>query len=355
MAPGMTELEGKTSSTHPLLQPFNPSFLLMTDIPGPDQENEESSASFSPQPYRPTNYSTLFASSDMSRSRTVPHSSLGNLSNEALEVSGYVGDIPNHTASPAPNIGLSSGGEKGKEIMSIFHDGHIGPEVITRTVDISQDRLFSIVEIEDTSHIKSRPFRRWVSTFHQKNLDRGDSLQSRFNRWSLGEFEEDAEHDTAPARRKSSTIHKQSMSWPSSALITAVGSRRMSASTSSPVVYSQSSRRSFLRGSNRSSSHSRSFNRVSTDDSLASMHMIDEASRGRAIKRRQIIEELVGTEESYVADLKVFVNVSHPERALVDSLTQDLDIFYLARMGSIVFSAYHSPNSTKYRSNSSPS
>lgn len=50
-------------------------------------------------------------------------------------------------------------------------------------------------------------------------------------------------------------------------------------------------------------------NRASMDSNHGSAQIIDEAAWGRAVQRRQTLEELVSSEESYIADLKVLINV----------------------------------------------
>jgi len=159
---------------------------------------------------------------------------------------------------------------------------------------------------------KSHPFRRWVDTIHLKKVQRHQTLSSRENRWSLDDFDDPPVQDTVLLQSPVHRSHRKSTSWASSGFVTAVKSASMSLATLSVAPHSRKARGSTLiRSSNRSSRLSRSFNRVSLDEASISGPIIDEASRERAIKRRRTLEELVESEESYVADLKVLVNVSH--------------------------------------------
>ena len=175
-------------------------------------------------------------------------------------------------------------------------------------VDLRPKRQVSIKSIGE---IKSHLFRRWMSTLQRKSLHRQQTLRSHDQRWSLDDFDEPLPNDTvllqSPTRRR----HKKSSSWASSGFVTAVKSASMSLATLSVAPQSRKAHRSnLLRSSNRSSRLSRSFNRPSMEGSSFSITVIDEAAQLRAHKRGKILEELVESEEGYVADLKVLVNVS---------------------------------------------
>ena len=166
---------------------------------------------------------------------------------------------------------------------------------------------------EDDDDDKVHPFRRWMSTLHRKNVKRRISLKRREERWALDDS--DANQSTTailtpdPGRRG----HQKSSSWSSSGFVTAVKSASASlAAISAAAPPSRRTRRSTLiRSSKRSSRLSSSFNGSSAEDRPLSLQVIDEAALHRAIQRRSTLEELVSSEESYVADLKVLVNVSN--------------------------------------------
>ena len=158
---------------------------------------------------------------------------------------------------------------------------------------------------EDTT---TRPFKRWMSTLRRKGSKHKRSLNVREERWSLDDSDE--------LRRKAGTQptsrNRKRLSLSSSGFVAAVKTMSMSIATSSTAPRSRKTRRSDLvRSSNISSRHSHSVNRAraSADDSLTSARAIDEAVWNRAIQRRSILEELLSSEESYIADLKVLVNV----------------------------------------------
>ena len=170
------------------------------------------------------------------------------------------------------------------------------------------------VNIDDKAH----PFRRWMSTLHRKNVKRRMSLQKRDERWALDDFDEKPSGNVILTPNTGRRGHQKSSSWSSSGFVTAVKSASASLATMSVAPPSRRNRRSTLiRSSKRSSRHSSGFNRSSMEDRPLSLHVIDEAALLRAIQRRSILEELVSSEESYVADLKVLVNVSNTMNGII--------------------------------------
>lgn len=154
------------------------------------------------------------------------------------------------------------------------------------------------------------PFRRWMSSLRykspgHKSPSRGHSLTVRQERWSLDDCDEEATIKPTQNHSRKRSGHKKTSSWSSSGLVTAVKSVTVGlAATQSP----KAKRLSLLRSSQRSSGASQATARDSFD-SHASPRM-DDAAWERARQRRRTIEELIESEEGYVADLKVLNNVS---------------------------------------------
>ena len=159
--------------------------------------------------------------------------------------------------------------------------------------------------IEDKAH----PFRRWMSTLHRRNIQRRKTVQPRTERWCLNDSDKPA-YGKPLMTDQNVSQRKKSSSFSSSGFVSAVKSASISLATLSVAPHSRKGRRSTLiRSSNRSSWVSNSLYRPSMDKSSSSVQIVDEASRERAIKRRQILEEMMTSEEGYVADLKALVNV----------------------------------------------
>lgn len=158
---------------------------------------------------------------------------------------------------------------------------------------------------------RGQPFRRWMSTIRRKS-SRIKAFATHDDRCSLEDYNEREPITPVPqyeeVRAERVHGHQKTSSWSSSGFVTAVKSATASLGPLSLANQSRRTKRStFLRSSKRSSGRS---HRASVDSSQGSGQVVDEAAWARAIQRRRTLEELVSSEESYIADLKVLVNVS---------------------------------------------
>ena len=158
----------------------------------------------------------------------------------------------------------------------------------------------------------THPFRRWISTLRRKGSKNIGSLKVRQERWSLDDFEEAVSDRPSLHRRQTIGSHRKTSSWASSGLAEAVKSAKAGLGTSSVAPLDRKNRKSIIRGSDNSSRISYSGNRTSIDSDHASTYILDEAALARGIQRKRALEELVSSEESYISDLKVLVNVVSP-------------------------------------------
>ena len=187
--------------------------------------------------------------------------------------------------------------------------------VAADSLDLARNRLPPAkrklsLEKTDSKNEKQHLFRRWFHSLHKRATKKRLTVQPRQERWYLDEFD-----DTRPSKRVSTcnvghVKHKSSSSWHSSAFITAVKSARLSVSTLSEGPRSRLLRRSNQLQRDESSRRSQSLIRTSLENNVFSMRTMDEESKDRATKRRHTLEELLSSEESYVADLKALVNAS---------------------------------------------
>lgn len=157
----------------------------------------------------------------------------------------------------------------------------------------------SSITTDATKHF----FRRWMNSVRHRSPGPSRSLKVREERWSLDDFDESKGPSTP---RNKGKRHKKSSSWSSSGILTVV----RSATANLAVVHPKKIERPTpSRKSNRSSGISEETNRASLDKSQVFARFMDEAAWERARQRRRTLEEIVSSEESYVADLKVLVNV----------------------------------------------
>lgn len=153
-----------------------------------------------------------------------------------------------------------------------------------------------------TGNGSPKPFRRWVSTLRRRKREYPPpSMTPRSQRWTLDDF------DNSPLRTRPS--HAKSYSSTSS--LGFVAGVKSATVTLASVSIAPLSRRTskWRRTHNRSSVMSASDPRPSMDTQRS---VLDEAAKLRSRKRREKLEELIRTEESYVADLKALSNVRVP-------------------------------------------
>ncbi len=144
--------------------------------------------------------------------------------------------------------------------------------------------------------------RRWLSTLRRrKQQSRSKSSPQAHRRIPAGSRSASTSPGNPPLPRHRTT-HSQGSSL---AFVSAVKSASATiASVSIATVSRRNTRR--RQGHQRSSLISGSDPRPSVDSQRS---MIDEAARQRSRKRREKVEELIRTEESYVADIKALSNV----------------------------------------------
>ena len=177
---------------------------------------------------------------------------------------------------------------------------------------IPQHTKKPLIIITDTTSQIPNPFKRWMSTLRRQKSRNVASLTPRHERWSLDDFDEEESVKLALPGNKNASQHRKTSSWSSSGFVTAVKSASVSLGPPSVPPQSRKIKRStLLRSSNRSSRCSDGANRASIDSSQGSAPGIDEAAWDRAIQRRRTLEELISSEESYITDLKLLLNVHH--------------------------------------------
>ncbi|KAJ4272288.1 hypothetical protein NW762_000999 [Fusarium torreyae] len=177
-----------------------------------------------------------------------------------------------------------------------------------------------------------RPFHKWMRALHRRVSHRGHGEEI----WppSAGwEHLESSGTYQQSLRRKLS--RRKSFSGSSMGLIAAVQSASISLTSASAVSRSRRHHRhSHCRSrTERSSRASLSAPRFSEDSTPLERVKVDVAATHRSLRRRQILEELISTEESYIGDIRFLTNTyinllaalpSLPER-LRSSINHNLD------------------------------
>ena len=174
--------------------------------------------------------------------------------------------------------------------------------------DISQ--RFSIddanlVEAPSQSVELDRPFNKWVKNLQRRNSQRRKTVSCDMDGSAL-----EREFFESPVISKR-YHHKKSSSDPSFGFVTAVKSASISLASFCVAPRSKRTGASSRHQRTDRSSRTSHIGRLSEDSSYIARGMvIDQAVTNRLIQRRRVLEEIISTEESYVADIKFLMNVS---------------------------------------------
>ena len=190
-------------------------------------------------------------------------------------------------------------------------DDPIIARAVESSMDLGKERAgpqSSTAEHVNPNAMPTNPFKRLVTTIHRKRQSKRAGIQSGNERSSLDQS------DGVTTTKWKGLKHKKSTSWQSSSgIITAVKSAKFSLSTfAEPSLSIKVHGPPPALGNRSRARRSHSFSRNSTESTTRSVQGSDDALRGRAIKRRQILVEVMMSEERYIADLKMLLNASHP-------------------------------------------
>jgi hypothetical protein len=150
-----------------------------------------------------------------------------------------------------------------------------------------------------------RPFNKWMRNLQRRGTQRRKTISCDIDGSTLERelFESPATH------RKSD--HKKSSSGSSFGFVTAVKSASISLASFSGAPRSRRTGVSSRHQKTDRSSKASNVGRLSEDSSyIARATVIDQAVTSRLLQRRRVLEEIITTEESYVADVKFLTNVS---------------------------------------------
>ncbi len=163
----------------------------------------------------------------------------------------------------------------------------------------------------NTEHfLKSEnPLKRFIDTLKTQGPKRRHSLTVRKERWMLDDFEGSKPIEMDSSQSKRLNGHQKASSWSSSGIRNAVKSATVKLQSATHRPHSPIFSRGRLVRSNRGSRISNAASRASVDGDQGTARAAVHAAKDRAVQRRRILEELISSEESYVADLKVLLHV----------------------------------------------
>lgn len=242
-------------------------------------------------------------------SETVPaplsqRNSAANMNEDSREVFDNV-DIGVECGSPT-NTPIHAPWNTVENIAAIglsFHVDNSAQKYSSPTERFSLDdyRPKTLVSSHQVAHLR---FHKWIT-----NLQR--AVQRR-KTTSGGQYHVTPERDLLyPDKEHGTSKHKKSMSGSSLGFVTAVKSASISLASFGVAPRSRrTGRSSRYQRADHGSRASNGGIRFSEDSSCqAKGAVIDEAVNARSAQRRQVLEEIIRTEEGYVADIRFLMNV----------------------------------------------
>ena len=200
-----------------------------------------------------------------------------------------------------------------------------------------------------------QPFRRWMSTLRRRHAQRRKDHSTDIPRASFDMMEGDGE--LGPLREVPQSTRRTSESLSSSmGGVVAMKSASITIAGTSIAPRSETGLQGKSRMGNRSSYYSDA--RKSGESHRGTLGpVIDESAWLRSLQRRRVVEEIIASEESYVADLKVLINVSllHVQcavlimRAVSGLLRDPYRTSHIIRSNKIIHTTEHLPDSTASR------
>jgi hypothetical protein len=199
------------------------------------------------------------------------------------------------------------------DLFDLYEATHVPLPTANSSDNIDSEPHRAEDEVSPVKAISSQPFRRWLSTLRRRHMQRRVDHVPGAPRVSFDLDHRDRDaflrlpNPTDSLRRNSESI-SSSMGY-----VTTVKSASMTVASTSIAPRSENGFHEKGRIGNRSSQYSdarRSLERGSLDSHCGPLGpVIDESAWLRSLQRRKIVEELIASEEGYISDLKVLINV----------------------------------------------
>ena len=155
---------------------------------------------------------------------------------------------------------------------------------------------------------------RWLRTLRRRKRQSIAAISTATEQCAM----ESGDDKSASKQHPTLAAHRKSDSWTSSlGLVTAVKSASATLASASAATMSRRNTK-WRRGHQRSSVVSGSEPRQSIESQRS---ILDQAAHERSLKRRDKVEELIRSEESYVADIKALSNVRFTTHGIICVLT----------------------------------
>ena len=233
-------------------------------------------------------------------SRTAAPSNPFSRKNRELQ---YVAESSSSSESSADGMNLDDNHIEESELFDLYEAIHV-PLPEGRFSDNGgggQQNVQDSIPVPPPA--EPQPFRRWMSTLRRRHLQRRKKPEMSFD------GTEEVLAVRSPLSTTTDSVRRTSESMTSSiGFVTTVKTTSITVASTSIAPTSERGLRSKVRLGNRSSNTDARRSMESHRGGLGPV--IDESAWLRSLQRRKVVEELVASEESYIADLKVLINVN---------------------------------------------
>lgn len=214
----------------------------------------------------------------------------------------HAAELPPSVENGAEGVDMDNTDTEETELLNLYEAIHV-PLPEGRFSDNTAYEQGGPRDIDQhTFQTGSQPFRRWVSTLRRRHLHRRKKQDLSF----------DGGKEVLPIRKPvsmtTSSVRRTSDSITSSmGFVTTVKTTSITIGSASIPPTSEKGPQGKFRMGNRSSNTDARRSMESHRGGLGPV--IDESAWLRSLQRRKVVEELIASEESYIADLKVLINV----------------------------------------------
>ena len=224
-----------------------------------------------------------------------------NPSSKKLTDTQHAGETSSDSRITAEQIDVDDTDAEESDLINLYEAIHV-PSSEERSPDNIACEQEDARGLTPDVHQDGQPFRRWMSTLRRRHLGRRKKQDLSFD----GGNEVLAVRSPLPTTVNSTRKTSESMTS-SIGFITTVKTTSVTIGSTSLVPTSDKGPHDRMRNGNRSSNTDARRSMESHRGGLGPV--IDESAWLRSFKRRKVVEELIASEESYIADLKVLVNV----------------------------------------------
>ncbi|KAF8866627.1 Dbl homology domain-containing protein [Acephala macrosclerotiorum] len=183
---------------------------------------------------------------------------------------------------------------------------------------------------DDSTYEVDRPFNKWVKNLQRRAADRRKTVSCDA---TVDVLEKELFHTPSSGAQRRSA-HKKSSSSSSYGFVTAVKSASISLASFSVAPRSRRTGVSSRQQRTDRSSKASNGGRFSEDNSY--LATLDQGVTSRLLQRRRVLEEIISTEENYLADIKFLTNVYVTLLASIHSLSPNLRASIKRNLNEIV-------------------